>query len=92
VGGNALLLFNFETTFPLVIFPVNDFYYSVFADVGNVFDRVSSIDFGSIRTAVGFGIKYKTRMGPLRFDFAWDLGERFSWRNLKIHIGIGNVF
>ncbi|MCP5045927.1 MAG: BamA/TamA family outer membrane protein [bacterium] len=92
MGGNALMLFNFETTFPFVILPVSDFYYSIFADVGNVFERVSNINFGNLRTAVGFGIKYKTSLGPLRFDMAWDLSEKFTWRNFKVHIGIGNVF
>ena len=31
IGGNALMLFNFETTFPLQVIPIRDLYYAVFA-------------------------------------------------------------
>jgi outer membrane protein insertion porin family len=91
-GGNALVLFNLEATFPIDILPISDFYYSVFADIGDVFDRVKNIDLQKLGTSIGISLKYKTGMGPLRFDLAWDLGERFTWGNFKFHIGIGNVF
>lgn len=91
-GGSSLVLLNVETTFPIAILPVNDFYYSVFADIGNVYSTVKSMRLDEMRSAIGIGLKYKTQMGPLRFDLAWDLGETLSWKNLKFHIGIGNVF
>jgi outer membrane protein insertion porin family len=91
-GGNALILLNFETTFPIAVFPSSDFYYSVFADIGNVFGTVKTMRLNQMRSSVGIGLKYKTQMGPLRFDLAWDLGEQFTWKNFKFHIGIGNVF
>ena len=87
-GGNALVLFNFETTFPIQLFPINDLYYSIFADIGNVFSTVSAVRIDHLQSAVGVSLKYKTRMGPLRFDVAWDLGTGVP----KFHIGIGNVF
>ncbi len=92
IGGNAMVLFNLEATFPFEIIPIRDFYYTFFADIGNVFQQVKSIDFTSLEKALGFGIKYKTRMGPIRFDLAWDVNELFTWRNFRFHIGIGNVF
>jgi outer membrane protein insertion porin family len=87
-GGNALILFNFETTFPILILPISDLYYSIFADVGNVYGKVKDIRLKDLESAVGFSLKYKTAMGPLRFDVAWNLrtGEP------EFHIGIGNVF
>jgi outer membrane protein insertion porin family len=87
-GGNALILFNFETTFPILILPINDLYYSIFADIGNVYSKVKDISFKYLESAVGLSLKYKTHMGPLRFDVAWNLktGEP------EFHIGIGNVF
>ncbi len=91
MGGNALILFNFEGTFPLMIVPVKDLYYSLFFDIGNVFEKVNDFDLARLERAVGFSIKLKTRMGPLRVDFGWNLRERpegrFEW-----NIGIGNVF
>lgn len=87
-GGNALILFNFETTFPIQLFPINDLYYSLFIDIGNVFPTVNAVRIDQLHSAVGFSLKYKTRMGPLRFDVAWDLGTGVP----KFHVGIGNVF
>jgi len=87
-GGNAMLLFNFETTFPLQFLPVNDLYYAVFADIGNVFDSVKDLSFGRLESAVGISFKYKTNLGPFRFDVAWNIDTGKP----KFHIGIGNVF
>ena len=88
LGGNAMVLFNFETTFPLEIFPVSDFYYAVFADVGNVFGKVKEFSLGQLKTAIGISLQYKTSMGPLRFDIAWNI----ETGKPKFHLGIGNVF
>jgi outer membrane protein insertion porin family len=90
-GGNALVLFNFEATFPILIIPVNDFYYSLFFDIGNVFEKVNDFDMSRLERAAGFSLKIKTQMGPIRVDFGWSLHKRpegnFVW-----NIGIGNVF
>ena len=83
-----MVLFNFETTFPIQLFPISDFYYSLFVDIGNVYSTVKAVRFDHLQSAVGLSLKYKTRMGPLRFDVAWDLGTGAA----KFHIGIGNVF
>ncbi len=90
-GGNALVLVNLEATFPVLIVPVKDLYYSVFFDMGNVFEKVNDFDMSQLKKALGFSIKIKTQMGPIRVDFGWNLQERpegsFEW-----NIGIGNVF
>lgn len=87
-GGNALVLFNFETTFPIQIFPISDLYYSIFADIGNVFSTVKAVRLDHLQSAVGISFKYKTFLGPGRFDVALDLGTGKP----KFHVGIGNVF
>ena len=92
MGGNALVLLNFEVTFPVPIAPVSNLYYCLFADVGNVFEKVSDFDLRGLRRAVGFGVKYKTPLGPLKVTFAWNFGERKEERDFKILWGIGNVF
>lgn len=89
-GGNALVLFNIEATFPLEVFPIDDLYYCVFVDVGNVFWRASDFDINKVERAIGFGIKYRTPLGPLRLDFAYNLRE-LAESNFLVHIGIGNV-
>ena len=90
-GGNAMILFNFEATFPLMVIPVDYLYYSVFADIGNVFPKSSDFTLKNLETCIGFGLKYKTSLGPLRINFAWNLGEKVE-DNFIIQIGIGNVF
>jgi outer membrane protein insertion porin family len=90
-GGNALVLFNCEATFPFLIIPLNDFYYSVFYDVGNVFEKVNDFDMSRLERAIGFSLKIKTQMGPIRVDFGWNLNKRPEG-NFEWNIGIGNVF
>ncbi len=90
-GGNAMVLFNLEATFPLVLVPIEDLYYCFFADVGNIFWRASDFDINKMERAIGFGIKYKTPLGPLRLDFGFNLREKAE-HNFLVHIGIGNVF
>jgi len=87
-GGNILFLLNFEATFPVIILPVRDIFVAVFFDIGNVFEEVRDFNPGKLEKAAGFSLKYKTRMGPLRFDIGWNL----KTGKPEIHIGIGNVF
>lgn len=90
-GGNALLLFNLEATFPIIAIPIDDLYYSLFADFGNVFESTGDFSFKSLQKAVGFGLKYKTPFGPLRVDLAWNLNPDAT-DGFLVQIGIGNVF
>lgn len=90
-GGNALLLFNLEATFPLIPIPIEDLYYSFFADIGNVFETTKSMSLKNLEKALGFGIKYKTPIGPLRIDLAWNLNPQAE-DDFLVQIGIGNVF
>ena len=41
---------------------------AVFMDVGNVFSRVSEIELSHLRPAAGFGVRYKSPIGPIRVD------------------------
>lgn len=91
MGGNALLLLNAEAIFPIPLIPGDSFFYSIFADVGNVFREVKDIDFSNLEYAVGFGLRFKTQLGPVRLDFAWNL-NRLNANYFRVHLGIGNVF
>ena len=42
-----------------------------FVDTGNVFARTDDIDLGEFRTAVGFGLRYKSPIGPIRVDLGF---------------------
>jgi outer membrane protein assembly complex protein YaeT len=92
-GGNALVVLNLELRAP---------YWKglgavVFLDAGNVFKRVAAMDLGALRPAAGFGLRYRSPLGPLRFDLGFNLdrqvlpsgaGERAS----VFHISLGQAF
>lgn len=90
-GGNILLLFNLEVTVPSLLIPMDNLYYTFFADVGNVFSKSSDFNLNKMERALGFGLKYRTPLGPIRLDFAFNL-RKAAEQNFFIHIGIGNVY
>ena len=70
-GGNGLVIFNAELRFPL--WRAHALGGAVFIDTGNVFAKVSEIDLADLRSGAGFGLRWKSPVGPLRLDFAWKL-------------------
>lgn len=91
VGGEALLLLNVELTFPLVS-GVKNLKGAVFYDIGNVFLRTDDISLASLENAAGFGIRYKTPLGPVRLELGWNLDVPQEERKARFYITIGNVF
>ncbi len=91
-GGNSLLLFNFEVTFPLYIVPLEDLYYSIFADFGNIYRYADEISIGNLQKAIGLGLRLKSSIGVLSFDIAYNIERRESVSPIALHLGIGNVF
>jgi outer membrane protein insertion porin family len=67
LGGNAVLVLSNEVRFPL-FGPIGGV---LFADTGNVFARVRDIKPGKITQTVGFGLRLKTPIGPVRFDYGF---------------------
>ena len=92
-GGNAMLVLNSEIRFPVW----GNLGAVAFLDAGNVFDRVASLDLGRIRGGAGFGIRYRSPIGPIRVDLGFKLdrrrlanGERE--RLTALHVSIGQAF
>ena len=80
VGGNALLFNSIEFRFPVW---GESFSGVLFHDMGNVFASVRDLtlrqhqrneqDYSYIAQAVGFGLRYRTPVGPVRFDMGYNL-------------------
>ncbi len=80
LGGNAMLFNNTELRFPLIGDNIGGV---LFHDIGNVYRSLGDIsfryrqlnnqNFNYAAQAVGFGIRYKTPIGPLRVDLAYAL-------------------
>jgi outer membrane protein assembly complex protein YaeT len=95
-GGNAVVILNAELRAPLR----GGLGVVGFVDTGNVFARAVDIDLGQLRTAVGFGLRYKSPVGPLRFDLGFklhtdviNLGPPIQRERLTaFHISLGQAF
>ncbi|HYZ73796.1 MAG TPA: POTRA domain-containing protein, partial [Chthoniobacterales bacterium] len=80
IGGNGLFFNNFELRFPLFGPNVSGV---LFHDMGNIYTSFGAIslryrqngiqDFNYAVQAPGFGIRYRTPLGPVRVDLAYTL-------------------
>jgi outer membrane protein assembly complex protein YaeT len=83
LGGSVLLYNNTELRFPLIGDNIGGV---IFEDFGNLFDRPGDIsfsfsqphpsnptDFNYMVHDAGFGIRYKTPIGPIRLDLAYSI-------------------
>ena len=89
-GGRTMINCNVEVRFPL--------YHSldgvVFTDVGGLTKNSIMEAQNSILGGSGFGLRYNTPIGPLRFDFAWkwknqftDFSQSYAW-----YLTLGHAF
>lgn len=92
-GGNALVVLNGELRVALFggIGAVG------FLDAGNVFLRTTDIDLGELRAAAGFGVSYRSPIGPIRVDLGFKLDRRELApgrleRRSVLHISLGQAF
>ncbi len=78
VGGRAVFMNNLELRFPLLGDNVSGV---LFCDSGNVYSKMSNIsfrfnqrnkrDFDYMVQSFGFGVRYRTPIGPVRLDLAF---------------------
>jgi outer membrane protein insertion porin family len=66
-GGSKQLYFNVELEFP--IFQKVGIRGVLFYDVGNAFDDGEAINWTQMRSSVGFGFRWYSPVGPLRFEW-----------------------
>jgi outer membrane protein assembly complex protein YaeT len=77
IGGNALLMNSVEMRFPLIGDNIGGV---LFNDLGNVYSSIGDIslrwrqnglnDFNYAVQSFGFGVRYRTPVGPVRVDFS----------------------
>jgi outer membrane protein insertion porin family len=92
-GGNGLIVLNTEVRFPVW----RHLGGAAFLDAGNVFARVEDLDLSALRGGTGFGLRYRTPIGPLRFDVGVNLSPRElppGRRESRViyHVSIGHAF
>jgi len=86
IGGNSLLELGAEVRRDL-----GGLFSSVlFIDSGNVWSRLHGHRMDQLRTAAGFGLRYRTPIGPIRFDLGWPVG--LGRRQVQLHLSVGQAY
>lgn len=92
-GGNGLMVLNLEMR--------SAYWKGVgvvgFFDAGNVFASASEVNVTDLRTAAGFGLRYRSPLGPLRVDLGFKLDRRVLSNGSRerlavLHISLGQAF
>ncbi len=78
-GGQGLVVLNAELRIPVrgVLGAV------AFIDGGNVFRHVNDMDFSELRATVGFGVRYRSPVGPIRVDLGIKLDQARCCRQVS---------
>jgi len=90
VGGNKELIFNAEIEFPIL--EAVGIKGVLFFDAGNAYNEDENIDLLGLRTAVGFGIRWWSPVGPLRFEWGFPLAPKEDEDAIVFEFTIGNPF
>jgi outer membrane protein assembly factor BamA len=90
-GGPELLILNSEFRIPIPI--KKGLSFATFYDGGNVFDRIGFKNFSRLYSnSVGFGLRYTTPVGPIRFDVGHNLSPTPGISATQIFLTIGQAF
>jgi outer membrane protein insertion porin family len=90
-GGLMLGIFNSEARFPIPL--KKDLGGVVFYDGGNAYQNINAHQFVSNYTnSIGFGIRYNTRVGPVRFDVGRNLNPIPGIKATQYFVTLGQAF
>jgi outer membrane protein insertion porin family len=96
VGGKQLVIFNSELRFPLGIsapFVGGTLGGAAFYDAGNVYSNVTFKNvFTDLTHTVGFGLRYKTPVGPVRVDIGHLLNAPPGVKTYQFFLTLGQAF
>ena len=96
VGGQQLIILNTELRFPLgVSLPIvgGALGAAAFYDGGNVYPTVGfSNIFSEFSNTLGFGLRYKTPIGPVRIDVGHLLNTPPGLKSYQIFVTLGQAF
>lgn len=91
VGGRQLVILNSELRFPLHI--NKNLGAVVFYDGGNVYSAINFPNFiNNYTNTVGFGLRYSTPIGPVRFDIGHNLNPVPGINPTQYYITVGQAF
>jgi outer membrane protein insertion porin family len=90
-GGLMLAIFNSEGRFPIPL--KKDLGGVVFYDGGNVYANINAHQFlSNYSNSIGVGIRYKTRVGPIRLDLGRNLDPQPGLKATQYFVTLGQAF
>lgn len=87
-GGRVLALINAEYRFPLT----RDIEGVCFLDIGNVWEQMEDVSFKTAVKNIGTGVRFRTPLGPVRVELAYNLDRDTFPSRWKLQVSIGNTF
>ena len=89
IGGNKMMCYNVEYTFPLL--KEQGITGLVFIDAGNVFSEDESWTFSGIRRSAGGGVRWYSPIGPLRLEYGVNLDPQGNESSGKFEFSVGGL-
>ena len=89
-GGNRMVLFNFEYEIP--IYDPAGIRTVAFFDSGQAYGENESINLSRLRSDYGFGLRWNSPFGPLRFEWGFPIGRRSGESSTVFNFTIGQSF
>jgi outer membrane protein insertion porin family len=90
IGGTKELIFNAEYTFPVV--SAARLKGVIFYDAGRAFNEGEAMLPRDLRQSVGWGFRWFTPIGPLRFEWGYVIHEQPEDKTSKFDFSIGTLF
>lgn len=89
-GGNLMVTGNFELELP--IYDPAGFRFVTFFDAGNAFNEGESLALDRLRLDYGFGVRWISPMGPLRFEWGFPIDKLANEQSSVFNFTIGSFF
>ncbi len=89
-GGNKMAVLNSEITFPIL--PQAGIKGVLFFDAGNAWAEADPFFADPLRMGAGFGFRWFSPLGPLRFEWGYPINRRPDERPSVFEFSIGTFF
>jgi outer membrane protein insertion porin family len=90
IGGEKMMIFNFEYRFPLL--KEQGIIGLLFFDAGNAWTKEESYSFTDVKKSVGTGIRWYSPIGPLRIEYGWVIGPEGDEASGNWAFSVGGIF
>jgi outer membrane protein insertion porin family len=89
-GGNKMIAINNELVFPII--PQAGIKGVLFFDAGNAYAEEEAFLAQPLRLGTGFGIRWFSPIGPLRFEWGFPIRKKADERKMVFEFSIGTFF